>query len=108
MTTPVYFDYLSTTPVDPRVIEAMQACLGIEGTFGNPASRSHRFGWEAEMAVENARQQLASLIGADMREIVWTSGATESDNLAIKGVVEAALQDGARSAHVVTSAIEHK
>lgn len=108
MPTPIYFDYLATTPVDPRVAEAMGACLTMDGTFGNPASRSHRFGWEAEMAVENARQQVATLINADLREIVWTSGATESDNLAIKGVVQARLAEGASSAHVVTSATEHK
>ncbi|WP_439101125.1 aminotransferase class V-fold PLP-dependent enzyme [Congregibacter sp.] len=104
----VYFDYLSTTPVDPAVAEAMARCLTRDGTFGNPASRSHRFGWEAEMAVENARQQLATLINADLREIAWTSGATESDNLALKGVVEAAREAGNASPHVVTSAIEHK
>ncbi|GAB5414856.1 MAG: IscS subfamily cysteine desulfurase [Congregibacter sp.] len=108
MKAPVYFDYLATTPVDPRVAEAMGACLTMEGTFGNPASRSHRFGWEAEMAVETARQQLAELINADMREIVWTSGATESDNLAIKGVFESALARGIEHPHVITSAIEHK
>jgi cysteine desulfurase len=104
---PVYLDYLSTTPVDPRVAEAMGRCLTLEGTFGNPASRSHRYGWEAEMGVEAARQQLASLIGADLREIVWTSGATEADNLAIRGVVEA-LDRGDRPPHIVTSQIEHK
>ncbi|MFN2327284.1 MAG: IscS subfamily cysteine desulfurase [Chromatocurvus sp.] len=104
MKKPVYLDYLATTPVDPRVAEAMQGCLTLDGVFGNAASRSHRYGWEAEMAVENARRDVADLIGADPREIVWTSGATESDNLAIKGV---ALQgDGA--GHIVTSAIEHK
>ncbi|MDP5052241.1 MAG: aminotransferase class V-fold PLP-dependent enzyme, partial [Congregibacter sp.] len=108
MPTPIYLDYLSTTPVDPAVAEAMARCLTMDGTFGNPASRSHRFGWEAEMAVETARQQLASLINADLREIVWTSGATESDNLALKGVVEAAREAGNRAPHIVTSAIEHK
>jgi cysteine desulfurase len=108
MAMPVYLDYLSTTPVDPAVAEAMGRCLTMDGTFGNPASRSHRFGWEAEMAVETARQQLAELINADVREIVWTSGATESDNLAIKGVVEAAMAAGNREPHVVTSSIEHK
>ncbi|MEM9758641.1 MAG: aminotransferase class V-fold PLP-dependent enzyme [Pseudomonadota bacterium] len=106
--TPVYFDYLSTTPVDPAVAEAMAACLTMDGCFGNPASRSHRFGWEAEMAVESARQQIASLINADLREIVFTSGATESDNLAIKGVLEARFGSSLDGAHVVTSAIEHK
>lgn len=103
----IYLDYLSTTPVDPEVAEAMGRCLTLDGTFGNSASRSHRFGWEAEMAVEGARQELASLLNADMREIVFTSGATESDNLALKGVAEAA--DGSNAApHVITSAIEHK
>lgn len=105
---PVYLDYFATTPVDPRVAEAMGACLTIDGTFGNAASRSHRYGWEAEMAVETARQQLAELLNADMREIVWTSGATESDNLAIKGVVEVARHDGNEQPHVITSLIEHK
>lgn len=106
---PIYLDYLSTTPVDPRVAEAMGRCLTMDGSFGNPASRSHRFGWEAEMAVENAREQLAQLIAADMREIVWTSGATEADNLAVRGVIEAARSaDSSRVPHVVTSAIEHK
>ncbi|MEO0437629.1 MAG: IscS subfamily cysteine desulfurase [Pseudomonadota bacterium] len=108
MNTPVYFDYLSTTPVDPEVVDAMTRCMSIDGTFGNPASRSHRFGWEADMAVETARQQVAELINADVREIVWTSGATESDNLAIKGVTEASVQSGNTVPHVVTSAIEHK
>ncbi|MEM6545481.1 MAG: IscS subfamily cysteine desulfurase [Pseudomonadota bacterium] len=108
MNTPVYFDYLSTTPVDPEVVEAMTSCMSMDGTFGNPASRSHRFGWEADMAVETARQQVAELINADPREIVWTSGATESDNLAIKGVTEASIQSGNAVPHVVTSAIEHK
>jgi len=106
--TPVYLDYLSTTPVDPAVADAMARCLGPDGCFGNPASRSHRFGWEAEMAVEGARQQLAALINADLREIVFTSGATESDNLAIRGVVEAAVGIEYSRAHIVTSSIEHK
>lgn len=104
MRKPVYLDYLATTPVDPRVAEAMQACLSLDGVFGNAASRSHRYGWEAEMAVENARRDVADLIGADPREIVWTSGATESDNLAIKGVA----MHNAGVGHIVTSAIEHK
>lgn len=108
MNAPVYFDYLSTAPVDPAVAEAMAGCLTLDGTFGNPASRSHRFGWEAEMAVEGARQQVAALINADLREIVFTSGATEADNLAIKGVVEAARRARAERPHVVTSRIEHK
>lgn len=103
MKLPIYLDYLATTPVDARVAEAMGDCLTLDGTFANPASRSHRYGWEAEMAVEHARGDVAELIGADPREIVWTSGATEADNLAIKGVLRAA-----GGGHLVTSAIEHK
>jgi cysteine desulfurase len=99
----VYLDYAATTPVDPRVAQKMSGCLLVEGNFGNPASRSHVYGWQAEEAVEHARTQVAKLINADPREIVWTSGATESDNLAIKGVA-----DGAVKRHIVTSAIEHK
>lgn len=99
----VYLDYAATTPVDPRVAQKMSACLLVEGNFGNPASRSHYYGWQAEEAVEDARTQVARLINADPREIVWTSGATESDNLAIKGVAE-----GATKRHIITSAIEHK
>ena len=99
----VYLDYAATTPVDPRVAQKMSACLLVEGNFGNPASRSHVYGWEAEEAVEYARTQVASVLNADPREIVWTSGATESDNLALKGVA-----DGADNKHIVTSAIEHK
>ena len=105
MQKPIYFDYLATTPVDPRVVEKMVHCLSIEGNFGNPASRSHLYGWKAEEAVENARRQVADLIKADPREIVWTSGATESDNLAIKGV---AHFYGKKGKHIVTSKIEHK
>lgn len=105
MPDPIYLDYASTTPVDPRVAEKMCDCLLAEGNFGNPASRTHTFGWRASEAVEEARFRVASLIGADPREIVWTSGATESDNLAIKGVVE---QASGQVGHVVTSRIEHK
>ena len=103
--TPIYLDYLSTTPVDPRVAAAMTACMSTEGVYGNAASRSHVFGWQAEEAVENARSQVAELINADPREIVWTSGATESDNLAIKGVAHFYHKKGK---HIVTSKIEHK
>jgi cysteine desulfurase len=103
--TPIYLDYLSTTPVDPRVVDVMSACLSTEGVFGNPASRSHVFGWKAEEAVENARNHVAELINADPREIVWTSGATESDNLAIKGVAHFYHKKGK---HIITSKIEHK
>ncbi len=105
----LYLDYAATTPVDPRVAQVMAACLTLDGTFGNPASRAHRYGWQAEQMVENARRQLADLLAADPREIVWTSGATESNNLALKGVVEALRADDAdRSLHIITSAIEHK
>ncbi len=105
MQKPIYFDYLATTPCDPRVVEKMVHCLSIEGNFGNPASRSHLYGWKAEEAVENGRRQIADLIHADPREIVWTSGATESDNLAIKGVAHFYVKKGK---HIVTSKIEHK
>ncbi|KEI71537.1 IscS subfamily cysteine desulfurase [Endozoicomonas elysicola] len=105
MKLPIYLDYSATTPVDPRVAEKMIQCLSLEGNFGNPASRSHVFGWRAEEAVEDARRQVADLIHADPREIVWTSGATESDNLAIKGVARFYSKKGK---HIVTSRIEHK
>ena len=82
---PIYLDYSATTPMDERVAKKMCEYLTIEGQFGNPASRSHEFGWKAEEAVELARKQVADLLNADPREIIWTSGATESDNLAIKG-----------------------
>lgn len=102
---PIYLDYAASTPVDPRVAEKMMACLTRDGNFGNPASRSHLYGWKAEEAVENARRQVADLIGAEPRDIVWTSGATESDNLAIKGVAHFHAE---RGKHIVTSQIEHK
>ena len=105
MKLPIYLDYSATTPVDPRVAEKMMQCLTTEGNFGNPASRSHLFGWKAEEAVENARKQVAELVNADPREIVWTSGATESDNLAIKGVARFYQKKGR---HIITSKIEHK
>ena len=105
MKLPIYLDYSATTPVDPRVAEKMVECLTAEGNFGNPASRSHAFGWKAEEAVENARRQVAELVNADPREIVWTSGATESDNLAIKGVAHFYASKGK---HIITSKIEHK
>jgi cysteine desulfurase len=105
MKRPIYLDYSATTPVDPRVAEKMVACLTPEGNFGNPASRSHGYGWLAEEAVENARRQVADLVKADPREIVWTSGATESDNLAIKGAAHFYQSKGK---HIVTSKIEHK
>jgi len=102
---PLYFDYAATTPMDPRVAEKLAACLTADGVFGNPASRTHAYGWQAEAAVEEARRQVARLINADPREIVWTSGATESNNLAIKGYARA---NGSKGRHIVTSAIEHK
>jgi cysteine desulfurase len=105
MNTPVYLDNSATTPVDPRVAEKMMACLTQDGNFGNPASRSHLFGWRAEEAVEEARLQVANLIKADSREIVWTSGATEANNLALKGVAHSYRQKGR---HIITSMIEHK
>lgn len=105
MKLPIYFDYSATTPVDPRVAEKMVECLTLEGNFGNPASRSHLFGWKAEEAVETARRQVADLVNADPREIVWTSGATESDNLAVKGVAHFYQKKGK---HIITSKIEHK
>ena len=102
---PIYLDYAATTPMDPRVAEKMAGCLTLEGNFANPASRSHRYGWMAEEAVESARRQLAQFINADVREIVWTSGATEANNLAIKGVAE---QHANKGKHIITSSIEHK
>jgi cysteine desulfurase len=103
MKKPVYLDYAATTPVDPSVADEMIKHLTLDGVFGNPASRSHAYGWHAESAVETARRQVADLIHADPREIIWTSGATESDNLAIKGAVA-----GRSDAHIITSVIEHK
>lgn len=105
MKLPIFLDYSATTPVDPRVAKLMCDCLTQEGNFGNPASRSHIYGWQAEEAVENARRQVADLIKADPREIVWTSGATESNNLAIKGVAHFYHKKGK---HIITSKIEHK
>jgi len=105
MKLPIYLDYAATTPVDPRVASRMMQCLTLDGTFGNPASRSHRFGWQAEEAVDVARNQVAALVNADPREIVFTSGATEADNLAIKGAAHARQ---ARGRHIITSQTEHK
>ena len=101
----IYLDYSATTPVDSRVAEKMMQHLTLDGVFGNSASRSHEFGWAAEDAISEAREQVASYIKADPREIVWTSGATESDNLAIKGVAEFYSEKGK---HIITSKIEHK
>jgi cysteine desulfurase len=105
MELPIYFDYNATTPVDPRVAEEMCRYLTPGGVFGNPASRSHEFGWKAEEAVERARADVAALLNADPREIVWTSGATESDNLAIKGAAHFYNKKGR---HLVTVKTEHK
>ncbi|APC18372.1 IscS subfamily cysteine desulfurase [Pseudomonas frederiksbergensis] len=102
---PLYFDYAATTPVDERVIQVMVDCLGFSGNFGNPASSSHAYGQQARRSVEQARQQVADLVGAQAQQIVWTSGATESNNLALKGVAQARAQSGG---HIITSQIEHK
>ncbi len=105
MKKPIYLDYSATTPVDPRVAEKMCSYLTLDGEFGNPASRSHTFGWKAEAAVEEARGHVAALIGADPKEIVWTSGATEANNLALKGVAEFYAKKGK---HLITCKTEHK
>jgi cysteine desulfurase len=105
MKLPIYLDYAATTPADPRVASKMMQFLTLDGTFGNPASRSHRFGWQSEEAVDVARNQIAELVNADPREIVFTSGATESDNLAIKGAAHA---HQTRGKHIITSRTEHK
>ena len=105
MLTPTYMDYSATTPVDARVAKKMAKYLTMEGDFGNPASRSHYYGWQAEKAVDEARSQVAGLVGADPREIVWTSGATESDNLAIKGIAHFYQK---RGKHIITMKTEHK
>ena len=102
---PIYLDYSSTTPVDERVAEKMMQCMTLSGTFGNPASRSHTFGWQAEKMVKRAREEVAELVNADPREIVWTSGATESDNLAIKGAAHFYVKKGK---HIITVKTEHK
>ncbi|MGV6818111.1 MAG: IscS subfamily cysteine desulfurase [Thiotrichales bacterium] len=102
---PIYLDYSATNPVDERVADKMCSCLTIDGAFGNPASRSHSFGWAADDLVDTARAQVAELINADPREIVWTSGATESDNLAIKGTAHFYEKKGK---HIITCKTEHK
>ena len=105
MKLPIYLDYASTTPIDGRVVEKMKEFMTLEGNFGNPASRSHGYGWKAEEAVEGSRLNVSKLLNCDQREIVWTSGATESDNLAIKGVARFYKE---RGNHIITSKIEHK
>ena len=102
---PIYLDYSATTPIDERVVAEMLKYMGPESSFGNPASRSHSFGWTAEAAVENARKHIADLVGANPKEVIFTSGATESDNLAIKGV---AHFNQKRGKHIVTCKTEHK
>lgn len=102
---PIYLDYASTTPADKRVAQKIYEHLTLEGNFGNPASRSHAYGWTAEESVEEARAHVANLVNCDPREIVFTSGATESDNLAIKGVANFYKSKGK---HIITSKIEHK
>ncbi|MGD2116954.1 MAG: IscS subfamily cysteine desulfurase [Chromatiales bacterium] len=105
MKLPIYLDYSATTPVDPRVAEKMCACLTLDGVFGNPASRSHEFGWSAEKLVDEARNNIAALVNANPKEIVFTSGATESDNLAIKGAAHFYSKKGK---HIITVKTEHK
>jgi cysteine desulfurase len=103
MKQPIYLDYAATTPVDPKVAKKMMDCLTMDGVFGNPASRSHRYGWQAEELVDIARNQVADMLGADAREIIWTSGATEADNLVLKGIAQ-----WHNKGHIITSAFEHK
>ena len=105
MKLPIYLDYSATTPADSRVAEKMAACMTIDGDFGNPASRSHVFGWKSDELVNEARQHVAALINADPKEIVWTSGATESNNLAIKGAAQFYKKKGK---HIITAKTEHK
>ena len=105
MKLPIYLDYSATTPVDTRVAEKMMACMTLDGNFGNAASRSHRFGWQAEESIDIARHQIAELVNCDPREIIFTSGATESDNLAIKGAAHFYHKKGK---HIITVKTEHK
>jgi cysteine desulfurase len=105
MKKPIYLDYAATTPMDPRVADKMMQYMTLDGEFGNPASRSHSFGWNAEAAVEEARKHVADLVNANPKEIIWTSGATESDNLAIKGAAHFYQKKGK---HLITCKTEHK
>ncbi len=106
---PIYMDYAATTPMDPRVAKKMMQFLTPDGEFGNPASRSHAYGWTAEAAVDEARKQVAALVNANPKEIIWTSGATESDNLAIKGIAHFyGGKNTKKGKHIITSKIEHK
>lgn len=105
MKTPLYLDYAATTPCDPRVAQVLINCLTMDGNFANPASRSHLYGWQAEAAIEKARKQVATLLNADTREVVWTSGATEANNLAIKGAI---LAQASKGKHIISSLAEHK
>ncbi|MCH2157839.1 MAG: aminotransferase class V-fold PLP-dependent enzyme [Oleiphilaceae bacterium] len=104
----IYLDYAATTPADPRVVEKMLAYLGHDSCYANPASRSHMLGWQAEAAVESARKQIATGLHCDVRELVWTSGATEANNLAIKGLAEYFADQNDPRKHIVSSATEHK
>jgi cysteine desulfurase len=105
MQLPIYLDYMATTPLDPRVMRKMLEYLELPDNFGNPSSNTHRYGWMAQSAVEHARQQVATLVGAEPREIIWTSGATESNNLAIKGAARFYQRKGK---HIITCKTEHK
>jgi len=108
MTKPVYFDYAAATPTDDRVIEAMVGCMRSDGFFANPHAKDHVYGWQAAEAVERARDEVATLIGASPLEITFTSGATESNNLAIFGLAQGLKRQGDKRNHIITSKIEHK
>lgn len=108
MNRPVYMDYAAATPLDPRVVKVMMDCLTLEGSFANPSSKDHVFGWEAAEAVENAREQVANLVGCSPLEITFTSGATESNNLAVIGLARGLRHKGDPRRHIVTSMVEHK
>ena len=105
MSSPIYLDYMATTPLDPEIVDQMLLCLKKDGVFGNSASENHLYGWEAQQLIKNARESVASLVNADSQEIIWTSGATESDNLAIKGALDFYQR---RGKHMITLSTEHK